>query len=108
MAFHQRKAETDLAVIELHRTEDRGGAEVTQAYAESQLAAERVALAQDGVHLSLDSAEKNLSGLGQTKRAGDIVLLVQNAPSLVENVRTSECPDRPLQFRFGEDSVIFW
>src|SRR5207244_6297746 len=48
----------------------------SQAFAQAQLAARRVPLAEAGVRLSLDSADKNLAGLSQTRRAGDVVLLV--------------------------------
>src|SRR5262249_52306845 len=41
---HQRQAENQLAVLELFRIEDRVAAEVAQAYAQAQLAAQRVEL----------------------------------------------------------------
>ncbi|MGH9206953.1 MAG: TolC family protein, partial [Acidimicrobiales bacterium] len=75
---HQREAENRVAVIDLFRIQDRVAAEVAQAYAQAQLAARRVDLAEKGVRSSLNSADKNLVALGQTKGAGNqVVLLVR-------------------------------
>jgi outer membrane protein TolC len=73
---HQREAENRLAVIELFRIEDRVAAEVAEAYAQAQLAARRVDLAEKGVRSALNSADKNLVALGQTKGAGNLVILL--------------------------------
>jgi outer membrane protein TolC len=75
---HQREAENRLAVINLFRIQDRVAAEVAQAYAQAQLAARRVGLAEMGVRSALNSADKNLLALGQTRGAGNqVVLLVR-------------------------------
>ena len=75
---HQREAENRLAVIDLFRIQDRVAAEVAQAYAQAQLAARRVDLAEKGIRSVQQSADKNLVALGQTKGAGtQIVLLVR-------------------------------
>ena len=68
---HQRQAENRLAIIELFRIQDRVAAEVSTYHAQAELAARRVAIAERGVQLSLDSAEKNLAGLSQTRRVGE-------------------------------------
>jgi hypothetical protein len=75
---HRREAENRLAIIDLFRIQDRVAAEVAQAFAQAQLAARRVGLAEKGVRSALNSADKNLVALGQTKGAGNqVVLLVR-------------------------------
>ncbi len=70
---HQREAESRVAAVNLFRIQDRVAAEVAQAYAQAQLAGRRVDLAQKEVRLALDSADKNLAALSQTKRVGNVV-----------------------------------
>jgi outer membrane protein TolC len=73
---HEREAQNRLALIELFRIQDRIAAEVSTAYSQADLAAKRVEIAERGVQLSLDSAEKNLTGLSETRRVGETFLLV--------------------------------
>jgi outer membrane protein TolC len=73
---NERRAEHRLSVLELFRTQDRVAAEVSQAYAEAQSAQTRVRDAADELRNAVDSADKNLEGLGQTKQAGNLILLV--------------------------------
>jgi outer membrane protein TolC len=68
---HQRQAENRLAVLELFRIEDRVAAEVAQAYAQAQLAARRVEIAEKGLRSAVLSADKNLFALKKTKGVGD-------------------------------------
>ncbi len=75
-AVHQRAANSDLAVVELFRLQDKVAAEVTQAYAQAQMAARRVGVAEKGVQSALKSADKNLIALGQTKGSGNLVVLL--------------------------------
>lgn len=70
------EAENRLALVELFRTQDRVAAEVAQALARAKRAANRVKEAEDGVRNAVETAEKNLQGLGQTKRAGEQLVLV--------------------------------
>jgi hypothetical protein len=72
----QREAENRLAVIDLFRVQDRVAAEVVTYHAQAELAARRTDLAERGVQLALDSAEKNLTGLSQTRRSGALVVLI--------------------------------
>jgi outer membrane protein TolC len=83
----QRRGEKQLALIDLFRLQDRVAAEVSQAFAQAQLAARRIPLAEAGVRLSLDSADKNLAGLSQTQRAGDLVLLVVRPQEALASVQ---------------------
>ena len=62
----------------LFRIQDRVAAEVAQAYAQAQLAARRVKVAERGLRSAVQSADKNLVALRQTKGAGaTLVLLVR-------------------------------
>jgi outer membrane protein TolC len=83
----QRRAENQAALIDLFRTEDRVAAEVSEALAQAQSATERVGLAEQGLRLAVESADKNLAGISETQRAGDLVILVvrpQEAVAAVE------------------------
>jgi outer membrane protein TolC len=85
--IRQRNAEREQALVELFRIQDRVAAEISQAYAQAQLAAERVGLAEQGLRLSVDSAEKNLAGVGQTRRSGDLIVLVIRPQEAVASVQ---------------------
>ena len=72
----EREAEGRRALLELLRVQDTVTAEVVQAHAQVERAARRTAAAADGVVSAVASAEKNLQGLGQTKRVGEQLVLV--------------------------------
>lgn len=72
----ERDAEGRRALLELLRTQDVVTAEVVQAHAQLDRAGRRLTAAADGVANAAVTAEKNLQGLGQTKRAGDQLVLV--------------------------------
>jgi outer membrane protein TolC len=84
---HQREAENRLAILDLFRIQDRVAAEVAQAHAQAQLSARRVAVAQHGVQSALNSANKNLVALGQTKGAGTQVMLLVRPQEAVAAVQ---------------------
>jgi outer membrane protein TolC len=84
----QRKAENRLALAELFRVQDRVAAEVAQAFAQAQLAAARVDVMERGVKLAEESVAKNLVGLSQTRRAGDLILLVVRPQEVVAAIQT--------------------
>ncbi|QDU18504.1 Outer membrane efflux protein [Urbifossiella limnaea] len=75
-ATRERAADSRRAVLELLRTQDAVAAEVTQAHAQLERSARRLAAAGDGVRNAVATAEKNLQGLGQTRRAGEQLVLV--------------------------------
>jgi outer membrane protein TolC len=79
----ERRAEKELAVLELFRIEDRVAAEVTQAYAQAQSAAARVAKAERGLKYAVESAQLNFEGLGQTKTGGGKAILLVVRPQEV-------------------------
>jgi outer membrane protein TolC len=85
---HQRAAENQVAVLDLFRVEDRVAAEVVQAYTQAQMAAQRVELAAREVQSARDSADKNLTALGQTKMAGGQVVLLVRPQEAVAAVQT--------------------
>ncbi|HXG10405.1 MAG TPA: TolC family protein [Gemmataceae bacterium] len=72
----ERRAEQRLALIELFRIQDRVAADVAQAHAQLAAAAARLGEAESGLRDAVDSMNKNFEGLGQTRRAGELLLLV--------------------------------
>src|SRR5262249_34138203 len=72
---NERRAERQLAIIELFRAQDRIAAEVAQAHGQVRAAAERVAEAETALGDAVESAEQNLRGLGQTRAVGNQLLL---------------------------------
>jgi outer membrane protein TolC len=74
--IRERQAEQQLSVVELFRTQDRVAAEVAQAQAQLESAAARLGDAESGLKDAVDSMNKNFEGLGQTRRAGELLILV--------------------------------
>ena len=72
----EREAESRRTLLELLRTQDIVTTEVVQAHAQLERATRRMKAAEDGVINAVASAEKNLQGLGQTKRVGEQLVLV--------------------------------
>jgi outer membrane protein TolC len=79
----QRSSANQLALLELFRTEDRVAAEVAQAHAQAQSATSRVLDAEAEVRDAIESADKNLQGLGQTRAAGNVLILVVRPQEVV-------------------------
>src|SRR5262249_36266905 len=84
---NERRAENQLAMLDLFRIQDRVAAEVVQAYAQVQSAASRVADAEKEVTDAIDSANKNLAGLGQTMKVGNEFILVTRPQEVVASVQ---------------------
>ncbi len=74
--IHIRDAAHQEAVLELFRVQDSVAADVIRAYSESRQSARRAEVAVLEVKLAVETYEKNLVGLGQTRRAGEIVQTV--------------------------------
>lgn len=72
----EREAESRRALLDLLRSQDFITAEIVQAQAQTSRAANRVKATEVGVANAIATAEKNLQGMGQTKRAGDQLILV--------------------------------
>ncbi len=83
----QRKAENQQALVELFRLQDRIAAETAEAFAQAQLAAQRVAVNERGLRYALESVEKNVAGLSQTRQAGDLVILVIRPQEVVAAIQ---------------------
>jgi len=84
---HQKEAENRLAVIDLFRVQDRVAAEVAHAYAQAQLAARRVEVAERGLRSAVQSADQNLVALGQTKGAGALTVLLVRPQEVVAAIQ---------------------
>jgi outer membrane protein TolC len=75
---HQREVENRQAAIELFRIQDRVAAEIAQAYAQADMAARRVEVAEKGLRSAQQSTSKNLAALGEAKAVGNqLVTLVR-------------------------------
>jgi outer membrane protein TolC len=85
--IRQRKAEQDLAAIELTRIIFRVKSEISQADARLQTARVRVAETEEGVRQSVESADKNFIGLRETARpAGELLRLVVRPQEVVQAI----------------------
>jgi outer membrane protein TolC len=84
---HQRQAENHAAVIDLLRIEDRVAAEVVQAHAQAQLASRRVEVTEKRLRSAVQSANKNLVALGQTKGAGPLNALLVRPQEAVASIQ---------------------
>ena len=82
-----RRAEHEVAILEAFRVQDRVAAEVTQAQAQAQAAAERVAEAEPALKDARESLTKNLEGLKQTRRLGNVLILVVRPAEVVAAVQ---------------------
>ncbi len=83
----ERQAESQVAMLEVFRTQDRVAAEVVQALAQAKRAASRARDAEEGVRNAVVTADTNLEGLGQTLRAGESLLLVFRPQEVVASVQ---------------------
>jgi outer membrane protein TolC len=84
----ERRAENQVAVLELFRLQDRVAAEVAQAHAQVVSANTRAAEAEKELKDALESMEKNFEGLSQTKRpGGDVLILVIRPAEVVAAVQ---------------------
>ncbi|MBN9522531.1 TolC family protein [bacterium] len=83
----QREAENRLAVVELFRLQNQVAADVAQSFARSEEAARRLEIAEKGVRLAVESADKNLAALGQIRRVGDVNQLVVRPQEAVAAVQ---------------------
>jgi len=72
----ERRAEHQLAILESLRLQDRVAAEVAQAHAQATSAAARVRESEAGLKDAVESVNQNFDGLKQTKRVGNLLILV--------------------------------
>ena len=78
----ERRADHQLSTLELFRIQDRVAAEVTQAYAQAESAAARITEAESELRDAVDSVDKNVAGMRQT-REGEGALGFFNRPQEV-------------------------
>jgi hypothetical protein len=69
------------------RLQDRVAAEVAQALEQARSAADRLRDAEAGMRDAADTAAKSFEGLGQTRRAGNVILLVVRPQEAVAAVQ---------------------
>jgi outer membrane protein TolC len=82
--IRQRRAEQDLAAIEVTRTLFRVRAEVAQALGRLNTARARVPQTEEGLQQAIESADKNFIGLRETTRpAGELLRLVVRPQEVV-------------------------
>jgi len=82
--IRQRRAEQDVAAIDLTRTVFRVKSEVAQAVARLQTARVRVVETAEGVRQAIESADKNFIGLRETTRpAGELLRLIVRPQEVV-------------------------
>ncbi len=74
--IRRRQAESDEASLRLARLQDAIAAEVVQAHVRAERAEARVRIAAAALKDAQDTADKSIEGLGQTKRAGTLLVLV--------------------------------
>jgi outer membrane protein TolC len=84
----ERKAEHQIATLELFRTQDRIAAEVAQAHAQLKAASERMKQAEPAFRDSIDLVEKSLRGMNQTRRVGDVLVLIVRPQEVVAAVQS--------------------
>jgi len=84
----ERKAEHQIATLELFRTQDRIAAEVAQAYAQLKASAERMKRAEPAFRESIDLVDKSLLGMNQTRRVGQVLVLIVRPQEVVAAVQS--------------------
>ena len=87
--IRQRRAEQEVASVELTRIVFRVKSEVSQAVARLQTARVRVVETEEGVRQAIESADKNFIGLRETTRpAGELLRLIVRPQEVVAGDRS--------------------
>lgn len=84
----QRQSDHRLALLELFRTQDRIAAEVAQAFAQVQMGAKRLQAAERETKAAFTLTEENLEGFRQTRRIGEVPMLVVRAQEVIAAIQT--------------------
>ncbi len=104
--IRQRRAEQDVAAIELTRSVFRVKSEVAQAVARLQTARVRVVETDEGVRQAIESADKNFIGLRETTRpAGELLRLVVRPQEVVAAIIALETAYEQYAFAIAEYNV---
>jgi outer membrane protein TolC len=83
-----RQAENQIALLQMFRMQDIVAAEIAQAHAQAKSAANRLADAESGLKDAADSVDKNFQGLSQTRRAGDLIILMIRPQEVIASIQT--------------------
>jgi outer membrane protein TolC len=86
-AVREKEADNQLAILEMFRTQDRVAAEVVQAHSQTMRSANRAKLAADGLKEATETMKTNLEALSQTRRVGDMIVLVARPQEAVAAVQ---------------------
>jgi outer membrane protein TolC len=84
----QRQSDHRLALLELFRTQDRIAAEVAQAHAQVEMAARRLQAAERETKAAFTLAEENRAGFRQTRKVGELPMLVVRAQEVIAAIQT--------------------
>lgn len=84
----QRQSDHRLALLELFRTQDRIAAEVVQAHTQVQMAAKRLQAAERETKAAYTLAQENMEGFKQTRRVGELPMLVVRAQEVIAAIQT--------------------
>ena len=104
--IRQRKAEQDVASIDLTRVVFRVKSEVSQAVARLQTARLRVVETEEGVRQAIESADKNFIGLRETTRpAGEILRLIVRPQEVVQAIEALNVAYQNYSFAVNEYNV---
>ncbi|MCE9531935.1 MAG: TolC family protein [Planctomycetes bacterium] len=79
----ERKAEREIALYELLKVQDRIAAEIVQAQAQVISSRDRVTASEPALRDALESLQKNMEGLAQTRRVGNTLILVVRPQEVV-------------------------
>lgn len=86
---NERRGEHELSILELFRIQDQVAADVVQSISLAQSAAGRMKEAEAELRDAVESAEKNLSGVSQTKRlTGNLLILVIRPQEVVAAIQS--------------------
>lgn len=84
----QRQSDHRLALLEQFRTQDRIAAEVAQAFAQVQMTAKRLQAAERETKAAFTLTEENMEGFRQTRRIGEVPMLVVRAQEVIAAIQT--------------------
>jgi outer membrane protein TolC len=84
----QRQSDHRLALLELFRTQDRIAAEVAQTYSQVEMAAKRLQAAERETKAAFTLVEENMEGFKQTRRVGELPMLVVRAQEVIAAIQT--------------------
>jgi outer membrane protein TolC len=90
--IRRQRGEQSEAIIDLRDSQDKVAADVNEAQAQLQSAAARVGQADRALRTAIITFDGNYEGLQQTKRFGDVLVLVfrpQEAVSALEHLKSS-------------------